>query len=80
MWHADAEELPLVRQALATQASIRADQHLVKYTRACLDMVSFDPKCERLYLAAAAHLCGLWVQESPAAKVKDSLFTDRRTT
>jgi hypothetical protein len=60
VWHADPQEFPLIKQTLATQASIRTDQHLIKYTRACLDMVSFDPQYEKLYLAAAAHLCGVW--------------------
>ncbi len=65
VWHADEHELPAIKQTLATQASIRTDQHLIKYTRACLDMVAFDPAYERLYLAAAAHLCGVWVKEKP---------------
>jgi hypothetical protein len=77
-WHADPQELPLVKQALATQASIRTDQHLVKYTRACLDMVSFDPKAKRLYLAAAAHLCAVWLKEQPEATIKERLFQDRK--
>lgn len=76
VWHAEADELPQIKQTLATQASIRTDQHLIKYTRACLDMVSFDPQFEKLYLAAAAHLCGLWVKETPEAKTKESLFRD----
>jgi hypothetical protein len=78
VWHAEPDELPLVRQTLATEASIRPDQHLVKYTRACLDLVSFDPQAEKLYLAAAASLCGLWVKEVPSSKVKDSLLKDRK--
>ena len=44
VWHAEASELPLIMRTLATQASIRNDQHLVKYTRACFDMGSFDPR------------------------------------
>lgn len=78
VWHADAMELPFVKQTLATQASIRTDQHLIKYTRACLDMVSFDPEHEKLYLAAAAHLCGIWVREVPEAKIKNNLFQDKK--
>ena len=70
-WHAEPAERPLVKRALATQASIRTDQHLVKYTRACLDMISFDPEYEHLYLAAAAHLCGLWIKEQPDAAIRD---------
>jgi hypothetical protein len=64
VWHADTSERSAIKQTLATQASIRTDQHLIKYTRACLDMVSFDPEYERLYLAAAAHLCSVWVKEA----------------
>ena len=56
VWHADESELPEIRRALATHASIRNDIHLVKYTRACFDMGSFDPTHSRLYLAGAAHL------------------------
>jgi hypothetical protein len=78
VWHAEPEELPFVKQTLATQASIRTDQHLIKYTRACLDMMSFDPQSEKLYLAAAAHLCGLWLKESPEAKIRENLFKDRK--
>lgn len=75
VWHAEPAERPLVKQALATRASIRTDQHLIKYTRACLDMISFDPEYEHLYLAAAAHLCGLWVKEQPEAAIKAELKT-----
>jgi hypothetical protein len=77
VWHADPLEFPQIRQTLATQASIRTDQHLIKYTRACLDMVGFDPQHEKLYLAAAAHLCGLWTKESPEQKIKDGYFRER---
>jgi hypothetical protein len=77
VWYADPVELPLIKQTLATQASIRTDQHLIKYTRACFDMVSFDPEYEHLYLAAAAHLCGLWVKERPEANLKNDLLKGR---
>lgn len=77
VWHADPVEYPQIKQTLATQASIRTDQHLIKYTRACLDMISFDPKHEHLYLAAAAHLCGVWVKERPEANLKNDLLKGR---
>ncbi len=80
VWHASETERPLIRQTLATQASIRNDQHLVKYTRACLDMCSFDPTYEHLYLAAAAHLCGLWIQECPKQGILSNLLDGRRTS
>jgi hypothetical protein len=43
--------------------------------RACLDMISFDPGYEHLYLAAAAHLGGLWVKQQPETAIKDELKT-----
>jgi hypothetical protein len=73
VWHATDAELPEIRSALAAEASIRSDQHLVKYTRATLDMGSFDPGNVRLYLAAAAHLCALWIAERPRGKLVDQL-------
>jgi hypothetical protein len=78
VWHADPQEYPLIKQTLATQASIRTDQHLIKYTRACFDMISFDPQYEKLYLAAAAHLGGLWAKEQPETKIKERLLKDKK--
>jgi hypothetical protein len=77
IWYADPAELPAIKQTLATQASIRTDQHLIKYTRACLDMISFDPQYEHLYLAAAAHLCTIWVKERLEANLKNDLLKGR---
>jgi hypothetical protein len=79
VWYAGDPELPEIRLALATEASIRNDQHLVKYTRAVLDMGSFDPEYTRLYLAAAAYLCALWIAECPRETLRDRLL-DGRTT
>jgi hypothetical protein len=79
VWYADASELPLIMRTLATQASIRNDQHLVKYTRACFDMGSFDPVHKLLYLAAAAHLCGLWIRENPTENIRNDLLNGRST-
>jgi hypothetical protein len=73
VWHADPNERSAIKQTLATEASIRTDQHLIKYTRACLDMISFDPEYERLYLAAAAHLCSVWVKEQPETSIHTTL-------
>ena len=67
-----------MKQSLASQASIRTDQHLIKYTRACFDMVSFDPQHEKLYLAAAANLCAVWVKEQPEAKIKENMSRERK--
>jgi hypothetical protein len=79
VWYAGDAELPAIRQALATEASIRNDQHLVKYTRATLDMGSFDPGHTRLYLAAAAYLCALWIGECPRESLRDRLLDGRAT-
>jgi hypothetical protein len=79
VWHAADRELSAIRRILATEASIRHDIHLVKYTRACLDMGSFDPQHARLYLAAAAHLCALWMAEVPRATITEALLVDRIT-
>jgi hypothetical protein len=79
VWYADESEWPEIRVALATEASIRNDQHLVKYTRATLDMGSFDPGYTRLYLAAAAHLCALWIAECPRETLRDRLLAGRST-
>jgi len=51
----------------------------VKYTRACLDMGAFDPEHVRLYLAAAAHLCAVWMAEAPRATIAEALQVGRDT-
>lgn len=79
VWHAFDEELGTIRQVLATEASVRSDIHLVKYTRACLDMGVLDPEHVRLYLAAAAHLCAIWMAEAPRSTIGDALLIDRNT-
>jgi hypothetical protein len=77
VWHAPDSELSAIRRILATEASIRNDTHLVKYTRACLDMGAFDPGHVRLYLAAAAHLCAVWMAEAPRATITEALLVGR---
>ncbi|MEM9597089.1 MAG: hypothetical protein AAGD06_22645, partial [Acidobacteriota bacterium] len=67
-WHADPAERPEMFRILASEASIRNDQHLAKYTRACFDMCGFDPEHWRLYLASAAKLCALWILETPRGR------------
>jgi hypothetical protein len=79
VWHAPDGELSAIRRILATEASIRNDIHLVKYTRACLDMGTFDPEHVRLYLAAAAHLCAVWIAEVPRATIAEALLVGRIT-
>ena len=79
VWHASDQELPDIRTTLATEASIRNDLHLVKYTRATFDMGSFDPDHTRLYLAAAAHLCAVWIKQCPRNTLLDHLLDGRDT-
>jgi hypothetical protein len=78
VWHAPDGELSSIRRILATEASIR-NIHLVKYTRACLDLRTFDPEHVRLYLAAAAHLCAVWMAEVPRATIAEALLVGRIT-
>lgn len=78
-WHAAPEEITAIHRLLATEAAVRNDQHLVKYTRACFDMCGFDPGSWRLYLASAAKLCALWIAETPRKKIPDR-FLDGRST
>jgi hypothetical protein len=59
-WHATADDLPRIVEALATRASLHHDAHLVKYTLACLDASRADPTAGTLYLAAAAYLSAWW--------------------
>ena len=79
VWHAADGELSAIRRILATEASIRNDIHLVKYTRACFDMGTCDPQYVRLYLAAAAHLCAVWMAEAPRATIAEALLVGRDT-
>jgi hypothetical protein len=79
VWWATDEELPAIRRTLASEASIRNDIHLVKYTRACFDMGAFDPVHARLYLSAAAFLSAVWIAEYPRDTIQDRLL-DGRTT
>jgi len=80
VWHAPDAELPAIRRILATEASIRNDIHLVKYTRACLDMGTFDPGHVRLYLSAAAHLCAVWIAQVPRSTIAEALLVGRITS
>jgi len=78
-FHASREEFEECRGEIATQAAIRNDQHLVKYTRTCFDLMTFDPDQRHLYLAAAAFLCAHWLEETPEASLLDRLDQGRRT-
>lgn len=60
VWHADPADDPAIVVELASRAAVHADAHLAKYTVACLDAAAFDTERRRLYLAAAAHLHGVW--------------------
>lgn len=78
-WHGRPDEISEMRALLASEAAVRNDQHLVKYTRACFDMCGFDPQHWRLYMASAAKLCALWIGETPRQKIVDR-FLDGRST
>jgi hypothetical protein len=54
---------------LASSACVRVDAHLVKYTLASWDCASRDPLESRLYLAAAARLLSLWMEDDPDARL-----------
>ncbi len=62
VWHhGNPNALPQVDPTeLATEAAIRHDAHLVKYTLACLDAAKDDPQERALYLAAGKHLLDHW--------------------
>lgn len=79
-WHAAPDEFEHIVCTLATEASIRNDIHLVKYTRACFDMAWLDPECRQLYLAAAAYLCSLWIRERPRGSLCENLLEGRSTS
>ena len=49
-----------VVETLATMAAVHPDAHLAKYTLACFDAAAIDPPAADLYLAACAHLHGVW--------------------
>jgi hypothetical protein len=60
VWHAPPSALGGIVAYLASNAAGHRDAHLVKYTLACLDAASTDPRARRLYLAAAASLAAWW--------------------
>ena len=76
-FHARDGEVKAARTELATQAAIRNDAHLVKYTLACLDVATMDPAYARLYHAAAAYLVSVWMATTPAESLLENLATDR---
>jgi hypothetical protein len=57
-WH--ATDRAAVVATLATSASRAEDAHRVKYTLACIDAATADPRFAPLYLAAAAYLAAWW--------------------
>ncbi len=64
-WFARQDERPRIGQTIATEAAIRNDAHLVKYTWAYLDAAAEDPGQAPLFHAAAAYLCAIWCIEQP---------------
>ncbi len=71
--HAEPREQQRLIRVLASEAAIRNDAHLIKYTRACLDLAAMDPEQERFYYAAAAYLCSLWCKEEPSEAIVEGL-------
>jgi hypothetical protein len=65
--HADDATYGAMVRRLATNAACHHDAHLAKYTLACIDASRDDPGAGRLYLAAAAHLAGVWSTRDVAA-------------
>jgi hypothetical protein len=53
--------------ALATFAALHHDEHLAKYTLACLHAANDDPSWRAVYLRAAAHLADWWKRQPTAA-------------
>ena len=72
-WRAPAEQTPQAFGEMATQASIRSDAHLVKYTLACWDCARRDPASAAVYRAGAAFLGALWIKDQPVGEVERSL-------
>lgn len=77
IWNALDRELPSMVTQLATEAAIRNDAHLVKYTLACIDLAKQDRIHSRLYLSAAAYLCAIWVIEQPFDTIQKHLHIGR---
>ena len=78
-WHMDTSETDEARRLLASEAAVRNDQHLAKYTRACFDMCGLDPTQWRLYMASTAKLCAIWIAETPREKIADRWLDGRST-
>ena len=76
-WFARPDERPRLVRTIATEAAIRNDAHLVKYTWACLDAAVEDPAYAPLYHAAAAYLCSIWCMEQPRDGVVRNLDEGR---
>jgi hypothetical protein len=72
-WHASADERPAIVRRLATEAAIRSDAHLVKYTGACLDAALQDSQHANLFHAAAAYLCSIWCRGEPRERILETL-------
>ena len=60
VFHAERSEHEAIVRTLAGRGASHPDAHLAKYTLACFDAAAFDPEATAIYLAAAAHLHGVW--------------------
>ncbi|NJL70671.1 MAG: hypothetical protein HC888_03155 [Candidatus Competibacteraceae bacterium] len=63
VWNSQDEDLPAIWSTIATTAAAHNDHHVTKHAVACYDAMFFDYPARRLYLAAAAYLCSVWVVE-----------------
>ncbi|MFN8023565.1 MAG: hypothetical protein U0Q03_18695 [Acidimicrobiales bacterium] len=68
-WQLPTGRFDALRTAVATTAAVHHDAHLAKYVLACLDGAGADPAAERLFLAAAATLCGWWASHPDGIEI-----------
>ncbi len=76
-FHAPSALRPEIETELATQAAIRNDTHLVKYTLTCLNLGAMDPEFAALYHAAAANLLAIWFKDTPEESLYANLLDGR---
>ena len=79
VWHAGREDYVGMAREMANVVAVRNDQHLVKYTRTCFDMMVADHEYDRLYLAAAAYFCARWLPRTPHEELLENLGQGRKT-
>src|ERR1035438_1423028 len=78
-WFTRQDERPRIEQTIATEAAIRNDAHLVKYTWACLDAAAQDPTHAPLFHAAARNRL-MAIREKPATAPLHAINSASRDT